>query len=858
MKITLGVKMEKIKYGNKDTHSLALCIKDTAATANSKIMSSYILPLSRISGTPLANDLCTLPLYYPTTGNIKKKDIVTMSEELLEYCDTVGIDTLLVADGKYFEYLSGVKGLERQTGNKFQCALPEYGHITIIPVLSYLALEMSPDKQVLQDKAFARVVAELKGEEIVEQVFEFKHYEVLKHPDDLAQLLQYPELAIDIETTGLRFEHDELVTIAFAWSDTEAVTIPIHRTLQESNGIQRERLWKQALKDFFMSYTGTKIFHNYLFDAKFLVRHLFMGGPLDYVNRSMGARYLDSEDTMIMAFCCLNSTSRVSLGLKDLAFEYVGDYAVGVKDVLALDPKELYEYNAKDVVATFWVYNKYSKMLITEDQMYTYRTIMQPSLNYLLNMMLSGLPVSKSRVVSAKEEIGKVFETALHTLRNNNYTRLAVSTLKELAADKYNSKTKVKKKIAADFEDLEFNPNSSAQLRVLLFDVMGYTPLEFTPKKMPKTNRDSIEEFQEEEPLAERREVLDALIQISETSIILTTFLSAFETLWFDVGDEDLGRLYGNQRLGGTATGRLSANSPNFANMPSGSTYGEEIKSCFRAPEGWLFWASDYAALEDRVGAQVTGDVNKRKEFLEGFDGHSLRAYAFFKDEVDELLGEELDPSSPESINRIKHELPEIRGKSKSPSFAMAYGSGAPKIQALLKCSKAKSEVVFNAYHELYKGTADFAKKLIQEAKNTGYVIGAFGLKLRTPRINSKDNKVASKEGRTLNNMAIQSYGLLMNRAGIALQKKIEDASLEPDVVIINQIHDALYGLIRNTPEKVQWLNDNLIEVMVEDYVEGQVVHNEAELDLGYSWDDEKTLKNNASLEEVTEFLSTL
>ena len=47
---------------------------------------------------------------------------------------------------------------------------------------------------------------------------------------------------------------------------------------------------------------------------------------------------------------------------------------------------------------------------------------------------------------------------------------------------------------------------------------------------------------------------------------------------------------------------------------------------------------------------------------------HSLRAYAFFKDEIDEMLGEELDVTDPKSINRIKEECPDIRAKSKSPS----------------------------------------------------------------------------------------------------------------------------------------------------------------------------------------------
>ena len=258
------------------------------------------------------------------------------------------------------------------------------------------------------------------------------------------------------------------------------------------------------------------------------------------------------------------------------------------------------------------------------------------------------------------------------------------------------------------------------------------------------------------------------------------------------------------------------------------------------------------------MGAQITADSNKRKEFLEGYDGHSLRAYSFFKDEIDEMLGEELDVNDPRSINRIKDECPNIRAKSKSPSFAMAYGSGPAKVQALLKCSRAKAEHVYNSYHSLYKGTADFAVHSTNEAKRDGYTTGAFGLKLRTPRANSTNSTIAGQESRSLVNMRIQSYGLLMNRAGILFQERIEEAGYIDEVILINQIHDALYLLVKDDAQIVKWVNENLIEVMNIDYVEDQLIHNESELDVGRSWANQVTIKNNAALEEIQEVLSEL
>lgn len=185
----------------------------------------------------------------------------------------------------------------------------------------------------------------------------------------------------------------------------------------------------------------------------------------------------------------------------------------------------------------------------------------------------------------------------------------------------------------------------------------------------------------------------------------------------------------------------------------------------------------------------------------------------------------------------------------------MAYGSGAGKITELLKCSKAEAEEVFARYHQLYRDTAIYAERNIERAKAQGYITGAFGLKLRTPGIRSRDRVKVSSEGRSLNNMTIQSYGLLMNRAGIEFQRRIENNGMVEEVLLFNQIHDALYGIVRNTPENVKWLNDNLIESMIKDYVPNQEIKLEAELDIGPSWDVQHTMKNGLSLEEVTKFM---
>ena len=134
----------------------------------------------------------------------------------------------------------------------------------------------------------------------------------------------------------------------------------------------------------------------------------------------------------------------------------------------------------------------------------------------------------------------------------------------------------------------------------------------------------------------EQIKVLDALISISEVDIILNTFIKTFIERAI-LKDDGCYYLHGNFNLGGTVSGRLSSSKPNMQNLPSTSKYAKHIKRCFIAPPGWVMMGADFASLEDRISALTTKDPNKLKVYLDHYDGHCLRAYGYFKDEMPDL-----------------------------------------------------------------------------------------------------------------------------------------------------------------------------------------------------------------------------
>jgi DNA polymerase-1 len=854
--------MNTLSFGVESPNK-AILLKDYLIDKSNKmaLMKSYLIPLSTSIGKPIATDTCFIPLYYPQTGNLKKASLVEASSEILEYCDTVGINELFVADSKYFEYLTGTKGLEKQIGGVFNCVHSGYEHIRVFPMLNYKMLEMSPEKSKSQDIAIKTIADVLNGTFSKKEEFKFKEYELITDHDKakkmLNSIIDYKHIACDIETTGLPVGPTEILTIAFG-DNERAFTIAVHNMYSEY-GVDEIEMHK-LLKSFFIEFNkrgGRLVFHNGLYDVKQLVYVLFMTGFNDLKGMLEGVRAIKFDDTLLLKYVQLNSTARISLGLKDLSYELLGDYAENVKDATQIQLEDLALYNAKDVAGTWYVFKQVQDELLSRP----YTEILEPSLNPLLQMMLNGVPLDLSVVAEVRNKLSKELNEAYVILRADRFVKLAEKQLRINAADKYNVSHKVKQKTYGDFSELKFNPNSSTQLRLLLFDVLDFTPIEYTPKGEPKTNRASIEEFLLF-ATAEQKAVLDALIVISKLSIVITTFIGAFERL--SITQDGMTTLHGNFNLGKVISGRLSSSEPNMQNAPSNSSTGKDIKSCFRAPDGWLYVGADFNALELRIGGILTKSEAIRKQILDGFDPHCMNASAMLQDELLDA-GLDIDHDNVDSVNSIKELAPDIRQMAKPVGFLKQYGGGVGKLQQVLKCKKLRAAQISDAYDSLYWEVGKFAKAAIKEAMSTGEVKLAFGLTLKTPRLATAKHpehlsEAQSSEARSAINAKTQSYGMLMNRAFIEFSQLVYDSEYRYDIKLISTIHDATYLLIKDDYAVVKWVNDNLIACMEwqDDPVLASDIKLGAELDVGYSGDKQKTLKNGATIEEVQQFLSDL
>lgn len=242
----------------------------------------------------------------------------------------------------------------------------------------------------------------------------------------------------------------------------------------------------------------------------------------------------------------------------------------------------------------------------------------------------------------------------------------------------------------------------------------------------------------------------------------------------------------------------------------------------------------------------------------DGYDGHCLRAYSYFKEEMPDI-----DPLSVDSINSIKNKYGKIRDKSKAPTFLLTYGGTKIGLIKNLGFSPEMAALIENAYHELYIVSDQWVQNKLKQASVDGYITAAFGLRVRTPllhKTNWASNRIpydAQKEGRTAGNALGQSWCLLNNRAAIEFMEIVHKSKYRYDIRPCVHIHDAQYFIWKNDPKITKFVNDNLIKAMQwqdDPEIEHPTVKLGGELDIFYpSWAEGTTLQNNISLNEIKE-----
>ena len=817
----------------------------------------------------------------PEKGAVKKADFLKEMEEVEEFLETYGIEVLGVSIPDYFNLIAKeVLHLKKKVSiEKWIGRMIEYKGIKVTPLLNYLAVRVSPNKKPLLDKSIMTLDIVARGE-YTEGDDPLKDYKITIAYDwktaykILKEWIDEEYLALDIETTGLKWYKDEMISVAFA-IEKEAVTLMLHPKFTN----QADKM-KELLAKFIDAYKGRFILHNGAFDIPFLVNYLYMEDITDTENMIKGVNKFKVDDTMIMAYLCLNDYDRPKLSLKDLAYPKFGDWDSGIdqKNLINANPDDIGKYNGVDVLATYWLFQQFKNKLVDEEQDELYFTFYRRLLPAITKMKMNGLTIDKEGFEQLHEELEKIYEENLEMLRNTEYVKEAVELLKETEREKGKSENFVNK--------IVFNPKSTNHLRKLLFDVMGLEPIKFSKQTgEPSTDKEVLAKLLEQAiEDTEEWKILNALKEIGEMKTVKSTFVDGF--LQKGVETKKGFKLFPDFKITGTLSGRMAGGGGiNFLNIPSGSKYGKLIKKNIIAEEGYYVLQADSDQLEDRLITSTTGCVNKAKVFKLGLDAHASNSFAYWEDQMpdikeqinkidkaskfyllkDDEVATDLDNVDKENIekeitseeyyvkviNSIKYKYPELRQASKPYTFKMAYGG-------ITEFSEQ--------YEKLYQEVFDFVSQTEKELLEKGYVKGFFGLKARCNLGSILDKHAYSSALRSLFNMRTQSGALIISQAIFLLQEWIEKQGWETKIKITNSVYDSIYIEIVDDEKIIAEVSNKLVEFMSPDYhkLAPQIPDEDcyiplgAEAELGHSWVSEVTIPYPANEDNVKEKLKEL
>lgn len=398
----------------------------------------------------------------------------------------------------------------------------------------------------------------------------------------LDSLKRAGRFALDVETTSLDPMRAEVVGLALAWTEGEAVYVPVaHTGLEAPNQLERSDVLN-AVGPLLADPALKKVGQNIKYDWVVLAN---AGVELKGV----------AFDTMVASYVL--NPSRRQHNLAGLALEHFNYTMTTYEDVAGKGAKQVSFDQVPIEAATAYACEDadYTLRLADELSAEVASAAMAPLL-YELEMPLIEVLVAMERWgvkidAAVLRDLSKELEGQIEALATRIYT---------LAGE-------------------EFNIKSPVQLRAILFERLGLPVLKRT-KTGPSTDHEVLEQ------LALQHDLPAEVVNYRALSKLKSTYVDALPALIHPA----TGRIHTSFNQTVTATGRLSSSDPNLQNIPVRSEVGRRIRQAFVAEEGRRLLSCDYNQIELRILAHLSKDTVLLEAFAAGEDIHNLTASEVF------------------------------------------------------------------------------------------------------------------------------------------------------------------------------------------------------------------------------------
>ncbi|WP_030417923.1 DNA polymerase I [Streptomyces sp. NRRL F-5065] len=308
----------------------------------------------------------------------------------------------------------------------------------------------------------------------------------------------------------------------------------------------------------------------------------------------------------------------------------------------------------------------------------------------------------------------------------------------------------------------EFNLGSPKQLQEVLFGELN----------LPKTKKTKTGYTTDADALAwlagqTENELPVIMLRHREQAKLRVTVEGLIKTIAAD------GRIHTTFNQTVAATGRLSSTDPNLQNIPVRTDEGRAIRRGFVVGEGFeSLMTADYSQIELRVMAHLSEDAGLIEAFTSGEDLHTTAAAQVFS----------VEPAAVDA---------EMRRKIKAMSYGLAYGLSAFGLSQQLNIEAAEARGLMDAYFERFGGVRDYLRRVVDEARATGYTETVFGRRRYLPDLNSDNRQRREMAERMALNAPIQGTAAdIVKIAMLNLDKALRAAGHTSRMLL--QVHDEI------------------------------------------------------------------
>lgn len=401
-------------------------------------------------------------------------------------------------------------------------------------------------------------------------------------------LLTFPIVAFDTETTGIDAMSAEMVGMSFAVEGGRAWYVAVPENQAEAQE------FVDAFRPFFENEGQIKVGQNLKYDLTILSHYgvevkgeLFDTMLAHYVVEPEQRHNMDHLAETYLHYRTIHIEELIGTGRQQ-------------KNMRDLAPSEICDYACEDADVTLRLYPILREKMAECDVTDVFSKIEMPLLPVLARIEQNGVRLD----TEALRQTGDDFRARLQTLEEEVYA---------LAGH-------------------EFTITSPKQVGTVLFEELKIS------EKARKTKTGQYSTSEEVlETLRDKHPIVEKILAHRALKKLLSTYVEALPKLI----NARTGRIHTSFNQAVTATGRLSSSNPNLQNIPVRGEDGREIRKAFVPDEDCTFFSADYSQIELRIMAHLSGDEHMIADFNAGHDIHAATAARIFHKSIEEVTRDE-------------------------------------------------------------------------------------------------------------------------------------------------------------------------------------------------------------------------